>query len=90
MPHFPTTTHFAGLPIIIEGRCIQRCGWCGYKLVDKMIADPYKPGGKELVDELYMPGSIVRVDDDNGEQFLVTTKDWGTGVPLDACDKLIE
>lgn len=61
-PQFATATHIAERAIDIHGRVIQRCCWCGFKLIDAMVKDqPVEKGGRPKPIFTWSPGDQVRV-----------------------------
>lgn len=56
-----SVTHIVGSWIEIGGRVIQRCAWCGEKLLDsKNVAMPLGPNGEEPSFPTWPPGRLVR------------------------------
>lgn len=73
-----SVTHVAGTRIGLNGRWIQRCAWCGAKLVD--VRGPEDEG------LFFRPGGLVR---ERGGQF--RAKGFiraGSNVPPDLCEVL--
>lgn len=73
-------THVAGTRIGLNGRWMQRCAWCGAKLVD-VRCDGYPGDGA-----FFRPGSLVRerAGRFRGRGFM----EAGRRVPPDLCEAL--
>jgi hypothetical protein len=84
-----TVTHTAGIYVQMNGRLIQRCGWCGAKLIDsrgrEMPTSPHVvPAG------VWEPGTLVRIkEDEHGNQSQVKIV-CSRGIPNDSCLPLVE
>lgn len=65
---FVSVTHVAGSAIEINGRVVQRCAWCGFKLIDALVKDqPVGKGGRVTMPFAWTFGDQVRVPID-GDQ----------------------
>lgn len=85
-----STTHIAGPAITVCQRTIQRCSWCGEKLVDsKGMMAPCKPDGSPP-DPLptWEPGRLVQVTHGNPQRWLLL--DDTDQLPKDSCLDLVE
>lgn len=88
------TTHLAGPPVMIGGRTIQRCPWCGYKLCDsKGASAPLNPDGSSPTFPTWKNGALVEVQEVND----VLTRssvvgDWydAGDLPANLCYDLVE
>ena len=74
-PTLDSATHIASAPVVIHGRCIQRCGWCGEKLLDT-----YEKG------IVFPTGSLVKSHED---LFLLYKTRW-EHLPADNCVLMVE
>lgn len=88
-----STTHIAGGYITIGGRTIQRCAWCGEKLIDtrgQVVVGPDCPSASDK--PLHWPGGrLVRVT--AGEGLCVSRAvllDESEQLPPDSCEELAE
>lgn len=88
-----SVTHVAGPYVGVRGRGIQRCLWCGEKLVDtKGQAAPVPPGG-EPPEALFFPLlGLVRVEGENPTRSSVVGEfdNECTPLPDDFCFDLVE
>lgn len=58
-----STTHIAGMPCILDGRGIQRCAWCGQKLIDtKGLKIQVDEPGMEPPIRFWPPNAVIQVD----------------------------
>lgn len=87
-----SVTHIASRHVTIEGRTVQRCGWCGTKLLDSqgaMCAVPVEFDSSS--DDGRMPvwpeGAFVQVD---GNRSSVIETDEANLLPEDNCRGLVE
>lgn len=81
-----SVTHIVSKPVTIEGRRIQRCGWCGEKLLDsKGVMVP------ESMSEHSFPtwpeNAFVQID---GNRQSVIETDEPNLLPPDHCMELAE
>lgn len=77
-------THVAGLMVAYEGRFIQRCALCGFKLIDTTeIAQPVEADGTVT---MWIPGRMVRVEDEGHATVLPEL----SPAPDDYCIWLVE
>ena len=78
-----SVTHIASKPVIIDDRLIQRCGWCGEKLLDsKGTMAPTNPDGTAPVFPTWPDGALVQVD---GNRSLVIEIEEPWELPADHC-----
>jgi hypothetical protein len=94
---FTTVTHVAERAIDIHGRVIQRCVWCGHKLIDALVKEqPLDGRGKPKPIFAWMPGDMVRVPSDGPQDKDGTGKRLMVGhmntdqLPADFCYELVE
>ena len=66
------TVHLAGTPIGLDGRVIQRCLICGFKLCDSEgSAAPPEPDGSVPVFPTWEPADWIEVIEGNPTEFSV-------------------
>jgi hypothetical protein len=80
-------THVAAAPVNAEGRIIQRCALCGFKLLDSQGVEMHAPEGQPVpVFTTWEPGRLVKVTADAVQVMLPKAKH----LPPDSCLPLVE
>lgn len=84
-----SATHIAGPPITVNGRVIQRCSLCGYKLCDNLrVMMPTKEGEETPVFPTWEVGRLVRVTEGNPTGYILLPET--DKLPDDSCIDLVE
>lgn len=84
-----SVTHIAGGWVEISGRVVQRCSWCGEKLIDSLgAALPIKEDGSFNMIATWPPGKMVRVT--QGSPTISVVLDECDDLPDDSCADLVE
>jgi hypothetical protein len=85
-----TTTHIAGAVIVIDGRSIQRCPVCGFKLCDSLnVGAPLNPDGTQQTYCCFEVGKLVQVEEGNPTRYSVIEYEE-FHLPVDSCISLVE
>ena len=87
------TVHVAGPPVVINGRVVQRCAWCGEKLLDsKNTVGLIGPNGEPPTFPTYGERRLIEFEPGDG---FVRSIDVGDFVeteelPPEFCHDLVE
>lgn len=88
-----SVTHVAGPYVGIDKRAVQRCLWCGFKLVDtKGQMSLVGPNGEPPRPCFWETLALVRVTGGNPTSYVAVGKfdDEETKLPDDFCQDLVE
>lgn len=86
-----SATHIAGPVIVIDARVIQRCAWCGEKLIDCIPANMMVVEGDTRGVATWPEFALVRVDG-NVSSVVETfeNRDPLGQLPDDSCKDMVE